>query len=90
MELALAWDRECCKFLLILIQSHLPKSRCEIQPCENCGIGPPNVADAFSDRLHGVLVDMGVLVQFTKVLDDPESLARLVFHNSLECRKWVS
>jgi hypothetical protein len=31
------------------------------------------VSDIFVDLLHGVLVDMGVLVEFPEVLNNPES-----------------
>ncbi len=75
MEQTFAWDGESCQFLGIFVQLHLPESRSEVQCQENGGIGLSNVADAFRDLLHGVLVDVGVLVQFPEVLYDPESLA---------------
>ncbi len=34
-------------------------------------VGPTDVTDAFGDLLHGVLVDVGVLVELPEVLHDP-------------------
>ncbi len=75
MELPFAVDGESCQLLGVLVQLHLPESRCEIQCCENGRIGSPDVADAFGDLLHGVLVYVGVMVQLSEILYDPESLA---------------
>jgi hypothetical protein len=80
MELALAWNGKCCQFLRIFIQLHLPESGSEIQCGKNGGIGSPDVADAFIDLRHGVLVNVGVLVEFSEVLDDPESLALFLWN----------
>ncbi len=72
MELALARNGKGCQFLWILIQLHLPESGSEVQ----CGrIISPDVADAFGDLLHGVFVNVGVLVELPEVLNDPEPLA---------------
>jgi hypothetical protein len=75
MELALAWNGKGCQFLRVFIQLHLPESRNEVQCGENGGIGPADVADAFGNLLHGVLVNVGVLVELSEVLNNPESLA---------------
>ncbi len=79
MELTFAWNCKCCQLLGVFVQLHLPESRSEVQCCKNGGIGPPNVADTFGDLLHGVLVYVGVLVQFPEVLYNPESLALFLF-----------
>jgi hypothetical protein len=80
MELAFSRNGESCQLLRVLIQLHLPEARREIQCCQNGGISSPNGADAFGDLLHGVLVDVGVLVQFSEVLKNPESLALFLWN----------
>jgi hypothetical protein len=59
---------------------HLPKSGHYIQRRENGGIGAPNITDALGYFFHGVLVDVGVLVEFPKVLYDTESLALFLWN----------
>jgi hypothetical protein len=68
MELTFAGNCECCQLLGIFVQWHLPESRSEVQCCENGGVGSSSVADTFGDLLHGVLINVGVLVQFPEVL----------------------
>jgi hypothetical protein len=80
MELTFATDGESRKCLRVLIQLHLPESRHEVQCCKNGGIGPADVPDAFSDLFHGILVNVGVLVQLSEVLYDPESLALFLWN----------
>ncbi len=80
MELTFAGNCECCQLLGIFVQLHLPESRSEVQCCENGGIISSNVADTFGDLLHGVLVYVGVLVQFPEVLYDLESLALFLWN----------
>jgi hypothetical protein len=38
------------------------------------------IPDAFANLFHGVLVDVGVLIEQREVLHDPESLALLLRH----------
>jgi hypothetical protein len=45
------------------IQFHLPESGSEIQSGEDGRVRSPDVPDAFADLLHGVLIDVGVLVE---------------------------
>ncbi len=63
MKLSSVWDSEGSKGLRFWIQFHLPKSRSEIQSGEDGRVFSPDVPDAFADLLHGVLVDVGVLVE---------------------------
>ncbi len=46
----------------------MPESGSEVQGWENGGVGSTDVADAFGDLLHGVLVDVGVLIEFPEIL----------------------
>ncbi len=62
------------------MQFHLPKSRGEIQSGEDGRVGSPDVPDAFTNLFHGILVDVGVLIEQSEVLHDPESLALLLQH----------
>jgi hypothetical protein len=59
---------------------HLPETRSQVQSCENGGVGSTNIANALSDFLHGVFVDVGVLVEFPEVLHDPEPLALFLWN----------
>ncbi len=74
------WNGKGCQFLRVFIQLLLPESGSEVQCGKNGGIGPADVADTFGNLLHGVLVNVGVLVELSEVLDNPESLA-LFFWN---------
>jgi hypothetical protein len=76
------WPLPNCQFLCVFIQFHLPESGSEVQGGEDGGIGSPKVADTSGEPLHGVFVDVGVLVELPEVLDDPESLA--LFHWNAE------
>jgi|APCry1669190288_1035285.scaffolds.fasta_scaffold167862_1 hypothetical protein len=80
MKLTFAGNGESCQLLGVLIQLHLPESKHEIQCCKNGGIGSADVANAFSDLFHGILVDMGILVQLSEVLYNPESLALFLYN----------
>ncbi len=62
MNLSLAWNGESLERLRFFIQFHLPESRSEVKREEDSGIGPSDVADAFGDLLHGVFVNVGILV----------------------------
>ena len=59
---------------------HLPESGSEIQSGEDSRISSADVADAFGDLLHGVFVDVGVLVQFPKVLYYAKSLSLFLWN----------
>ncbi len=63
MKLSSVRNGESGKGLRFRIQFHLPKSRGEIQSGEDGRVGSPDVPDAFADLLHGVLVDVGVLIE---------------------------
>ncbi len=63
MELSFAWNGEIRKRLRFFVQFHLPESGSEIQCGEDSGVGPSDVANALGDLLHGVFVDVGILVQ---------------------------
>ena len=80
VELALARNGESCQLLRILVQLHLPESRRQVQCCKNVGVGSTDVADTFSDFLHGVLVYVGVLVELPEVLNNSESLALFLWN----------
>jgi hypothetical protein len=80
VKLSFPWDRESGQWLGFLVQLHLPESRSEVQRRENAGVRPTDVADTFGDLLHGVLVDVGVLVKLSEVLHNPESLSLLLWH----------
>ncbi len=80
MELPLAWNGEGCQFLRVFIQLHLPESQGQVQCGKNCGVCLPDIADAFCDLLHGVLVDVGVLVQLPEVLHDAKSLSLFLWN----------
>jgi hypothetical protein len=59
---------------------HLPETGSQVQSCENGRVGSAYVADAFGDFFHGVLVDMGVLVDFPEVLHNAKSLALFLWN----------
>ncbi len=80
MELSSVRDREGCQGLRFWIQFHLPKSGGEIQSGEDRRVGSPDVPDAFANLFHGILVDVGVLIEQSEVLHDPESLALLLWY----------
>ena len=80
MELSPVRDRESRQGLRFWIQFHLPESGSEIQSGEYGRVGSADVPDAFADFLHGILVDVGVLIEQPEVLHDPESLALLLQH----------
>ncbi len=78
MKLSSVRDREGGQGLRFWIEFHLPKSGGEIQSCEDGRVSPPDVPDAFANLFHGVLVNLGVLIEQSEVLHDPESLAFLL------------
>ena len=80
MKLASVRDRESREGLRFWIQFHLPKSGSEIQSGEYGQVGSSDVPNAFADFLHGIFVDVGVLIEQPEVLYDPESLALLLWH----------
>ncbi len=80
MELPFAWNGESCQFLRVFIQLHLPETQGQVQGCENGGVCSPDVADTFGDLLHGILVNMGVLVQLPEILHDAKSLALFLWN----------
>ena len=57
----------------MIVDRHLPESRCEINGGKNVGIGLTNVADAFVDFFRGVFVGVGLFVETSEVLNDPEA-----------------
>ncbi len=63
------------KFLRVLVHLHLPESGGEIKCGKNGRVGPADVPDAFGNFLHGILVNVGVLVELSEILNDPETLA---------------
>ena len=80
MELSPVRDRESRQGLRFWIQFHLPESGSEIQSGEYGRVGSADVPDAFADFLHGILVDVGMLIEQSEVLHDPESFALLLRH----------
>jgi len=74
VELSLARNCESCEWLRLLIQFHLPEYGSEIQRREDLLVCLSDVSNAFGDFLHGIFVDMGILVQFNEILYDLESL----------------
>ncbi len=79
-ELSFSWDSESGQWLGFFIQLHLPESESEVQRRENAGVCSADVADAFGDLLHGIFVNVGILVKLSEVLHDPESLSLLFRH----------
>ncbi len=75
MKLTFPWNGESRQWLRFFVQLHLPESGGEVQGLENGRVGSTDVADAFGDLLHGVFVDVGVLVELPEILYDLESLA---------------
>ena len=71
MKLSFPWNGESRQWLRFVIQLHLPESGGEVQGRENGGVCSADITDALCDLLHGVLVDVGVLVELLKVLHDP-------------------
>jgi len=80
VELTFPWDSESGEWLRFFIQLHLPESGSKVQRREDAGIGPTDVADVFGDLLHGVFVNVRVLVKLSEILYDPESLSLLFWH----------
>ncbi len=80
MELAFSWDSESGDWLGFFVQLHLPESGSKVQCRENAGIGSTDVTDAFGDLLHGVFVNVRILVKLSEILYDPESLSLLFRH----------
>jgi hypothetical protein len=80
MELALARNGKSCQLLRVFVQLHLPESGSQVQCCENGGVGSAYVADTFGDFFHGVLVDMGVLVELPEILYNAKSLALFLWN----------
>ncbi len=72
------------------MQLNLPESRIEVQCGENGRVSPADIPDAFGNFLHGVFINVGVLVELPEVLNDPETLA-LFFGNAENgwVIKWV-
>jgi hypothetical protein len=77
MNLTFSRNGESGEWLGFFVQLHLPESRGEVQGVENIGVGSSDVADAFGDLLHGVFVNIRVLVQLSEVLYNLESLPLL-------------
>ena len=80
MKLAPVRNGESRQRLRFWVQFHLPKSGGEIQSGEYGRFGSSDVPDAFADFLHGIFVNVGVLVEQPKVLYDLESLALLLWY----------
>ncbi len=59
---------------------HLPEPRREVDGGENGRVGSSDVSNALTDFLHGVLVDLRVLVESPKVLYNAEALTVLLGH----------
>ncbi len=62
MELPSAPNCESHQRLQIFVHLLLSESRGQIEGGENAGIGSTDIADAFGDFLHGILVDVGMEV----------------------------
>ena len=58
---------------ILIIDGHLPESRSEIDGGEDVGVGLTDVADAFVDLFHGVLVGVGLFVETSEVLRDAQA-----------------
>ena len=80
MKLSLVGNGKGRQFLRVLIQLHLPESGSEVQCGENGRVGPADVLDAFGNLLHGIFVNMGVLVELPENLNDPETLALFLWN----------
>ncbi len=80
MDLTFPWVSESGKWLRFFIQLHLPESGSKVQHQEDAEIGPTDVTNALGDLLHGVFVDVRVLVKLSEILYDPESLSLLFWH----------
>jgi len=63
-----------------VIQWNWPLPRSQVQGCEYVGVGSANVTDAFGDLLHGVLVNVGVLVELPEILHNVKSLALFLWN----------
>jgi len=59
---------------------HLPESGSEVLCGENGRVGLADVPDAFGNLLHGIFVNMGVLVELPENLNDPETLALFLWN----------
>jgi hypothetical protein len=55
----------------------LTKSSYEVYCCENGASGSSNISDAFTNVLHGVFVGVGVSIEGSEVLDEPDAPAFL-------------
>ncbi len=80
MELSSVGNGECGQWLQFWVQFHLPETGGEIQSCENGRIRSSDVPEALADFLHGVFIDVRVLVEQPEVLYNSESLALFLRH----------
>ncbi len=55
------------------VQKLLPESGSEIHCCEDGATGSSNVSDTFDDVLHGVLVSVGICVEGSEILEEPDA-----------------
>ena len=65
---------------VLFVDGHLPESRGEVDRCKNVGVGSADVADTFVDLLHGVFVGVGLFVETSEVLNDPEASPPLLWN----------
>ena len=69
----MALDRECGQVAILIANGPLLEPRGEIDGGEDGGVGSADVADAFVDFLHGVLVGVDLLVEASEVLHNAQA-----------------
>jgi hypothetical protein len=78
MKLAFSWNGEGYEWLRLHIKFHFPESGSEVQGGENSGISLTDISNAFGYLLHGVYVNVEILVEFSEVLYNSESVTLLL------------
>ena len=80
LKLALPLDDEGREMDVSLVNWHLPKVRCEVNCGENGWVCPINVADAFVDFFHEILVCVGLFVETPEIVDNAKAPAGLFWN----------
>ena len=68
--LPFARNCESCCMSVIGVEGHLPKTRGEVQSCEDGRVASTNFPDALIYLLHRIFVHVTMIVQFSEVLDN--------------------
>lgn len=67
-------DSEGLQVAVGLGDGHLPEARSEINSGKDSRLSSTDVSDAFTDLLHGVLVQVDLFIESPKVLNNAKSL----------------